>query len=181
METISWKTERVTEILPEEFYSLIDRNREHIRKTFPQTLSSCSDPDKTTAFITLGLANQLRKENFYYYMRHLESNLLIGYVVIKNINPVLAKCELAYFVDKDFEGKGIITKAVANVLAVCFDELYMNKVYICTSLVNMASQRIALKHGFTKEGILREEFKNGDGILEDIVYFGLLESDYRRE
>jgi RimJ/RimL family protein N-acetyltransferase len=56
----------------------------------------------------------------------------------------------------------------------------MNKVYICTSKINLASQRIATKLGFQKEGILREEFKNGKAILEDIVYFGLLKSEYQK-
>ena len=36
-----------------------------------------------------------------------------------------------------------------------------------------------LKHHFKQEGILRDEFKNGDGILEDVVYFGLLKSEYK--
>jgi ribosomal-protein-serine acetyltransferase len=58
--------------------------------------------------------------------------------------------------------------------------LLMNKVFICTSKINTASQRIATKHGFQQEGILREEFKSGDEMLEDIVYFGLLKSDYER-
>jgi ribosomal-protein-serine acetyltransferase len=56
----------------------------------------------------------------------------------------------------------------------------MNKVYICTSKINAASQRIATKLGFQKEGILREEFKNGKAMLEDIVYFGLLKSEYQK-
>jgi RimJ/RimL family protein N-acetyltransferase len=90
------------------------------------------------------------------------------------------KCELAYFIDKNFEGKGIISKAVADTVAFCFNDLQMNKVYICTSKINAASQRIATKLGFQKEGILREEFKNGKAILEDIVYFGLLKSEYQK-
>jgi RimJ/RimL family protein N-acetyltransferase len=98
--------------------------------------------------------------------------------LVKNIDRKIGKCELAYFVDKDFEGKGIITKAVGDLIAFCFTELLMNKITICTSPVNYASQKIALKHGFKQEGVLREEFKNGQGILEDIFYFGLLRSDY---
>lgn len=178
---ISWTTDSIHNIRPDEFYNLIEKNIEHIRKTFPVTLSNCADLGKTIDFIALSIANELRKENYYYYLRNSESNTLIGYVCIKNINTTLAKCELAYFVDKDFEGRGIITKAVGNTLAVCFDELNMNKVYICTSPVNMASQKVALKHGFAKEGILRDEFRNGEGILEDVVYFGLLKSDYKNE
>jgi RimJ/RimL family protein N-acetyltransferase len=92
----------------------------------------------------------------------------------------IAKCELAYFIDKEFEGKGIISKAVGKVIGFCFGELMMNKITICTSKINIASQRIALKYGFQEEGILREEFRSGEGVLEDIIYFGLLKKDYNR-
>ena len=89
------------------------------------------------------------------------------------------KCELAYFIDQDFEGQGIISKAVSQTIGFCFKELMMNKMYICTSKINTCSQRIASKNGFQKEGVLREEFKNGKANLEDIVYFGLLKSEYQ--
>lgn len=177
---VTWKTNRVTEILPEEFYALIDRNREHIRKTFPVTLAGCDDIEKTKDFIARAKQNEQNKENYYFYVRNTDSIALIGYVCIKNIDSKISKCELAYFVDTSFEGKGIITKVVGETIAFCFDELKMNKVFICTSTVNLASQRIAAKHDFVKEGILREEFKNGEGTLEDIVYWGLLKSEYKK-
>jgi ribosomal-protein-serine acetyltransferase len=180
METITWTTNSVHNIRPDEFYNLISRNAEHIEKTFPVTLSGCLTLEKTIGFIALAIAGQLRKDTFYYYLRDNETDTLIGYLCIKNINRSLGKCELAYFVDKDFEGRGIITRAVANALSVCFNRLGMNKVYICTSPENMASQKVALKHGFRQEGILRSEFKNGQGGLEDIFYFGLLKSDYTK-
>jgi ribosomal-protein-serine acetyltransferase len=56
----------------------------------------------------------------------------------------------------------------------------MNKIFICTSKTNFGSQQIALKNGFIQEGTLREEFKNHEGVLEDINYFGLLKSDYEK-
>ena len=86
-----------------------------------------------------------------------------------------------YEIRPQFEGKGIISQAVSETIDFCFTKLEMNKVYICTSKINKGSQQIALKHGFQKEGILRKEFKNHESILEDIVYFGLLKTDYYNE
>jgi len=181
MTATTWKTDTIADILSEEFYALIDRNREHIRKTFPVTLRGCKDLESTKKFIGEAIDNQIWSENFYFYIRHIASNNLIGYIVVENINMDISKCELGYFVDKDFEGQGIISQSVANALNYCFGELQMNKIIICTSRTNTASQRVATKHGFIQEGILREEFKNIDGVLEDIVYFGLLKSAYHNE
>jgi ribosomal-protein-serine acetyltransferase len=176
---VNWKLETIESVLPEEFYTLIENNRLHIESTFPVTIANCSNLEKTIEFIEKNKRKQNEKDGFYFYLRAVESHQLIGYVCIKNIDLKILKCELAYFIDKNFEGKGIITKAVSEVIAYCFDTLQMNKVFICTSKINAASQQIALKHGFQKEGVLRQEFKNGHAILEDIVYFGLLKSEYQ--
>ena len=171
----------ISEILPQEFYQLIENNAEHIRKTFPVTLASCIDLQSTIDFIAKNIEKEKNNEGHHFYIRNKKTKGLVGYVCVKNVNPTIRKCELAYFIDKEFEGKGIVSNAVAKTLDFCFNDLKMNKIFICTSKINMASQRIAIKHGFSKEGILREEFKSGDAILEDIVYFGLLESEYHEK
>lgn len=179
MSFTNWKTETIKDILPEEFYNLIKKNKTHIEKTFPLTLSHCLDLEKTKNFIAFNQNRENHKEGYFFYPRDIKTNALIGYLCIKSIDTNKAKCELGYFVDADFQGKGIISKLVSETLDFCFDTLKMNKVFICTSKINMASQQIALKHHFKQEGILREEFKNGDGTLEDVVYFGLLKSEYK--
>ena len=174
----NWNIERLSAIAPTAFFKLIEANKTHIEKTFPVTLANCIDLEKTTEFLEKSKRKETDEDGYHFYLRNLETQKLIGYVCVKNVNKSIMKCELAYFIDQDFEGKGIISKAVSQTIKFCFNELKMNKVYICTSKINAASQRIATKHGFQQEGILREEFKNGQAVLEDIVYFGLLKSEY---
>lgn len=178
MDIIDWKIESINNILPEEFYYLIEKNRNHIEKTFPATLANCLDLEKTKQFIALNKGKENHKEGYFFYPRDTKTNTLIGYLCIKSIDTNKAKCELGYFVDEDFQGKGITSKLVSETLDFCFNTLKMNKVFICTSKINKASQQIALKHHFIQEGILRDEFKSSDGTLEDVVYFGLLKSEY---
>lgn len=174
----NWKTETIDTILPQEFYTLIQDNKSHIGKTFPVTVAACDTLENTFGFLAESIDRQEKKDGYYFYIRHTETQKLIGYVCIKNINKHVFKCELAYFIDREFEGKGIISKAVSQIIDFCFNELLMNKVFICTSKINFGSQRIATKHGFSQEGILREEFKSNEGVLEDIIYFGLLKSEW---
>lgn len=181
MSFTDFKIEAINDILPEEFYNLIEKNKTHIEKTFPVTLSHCLDLKKTKQFISFNQDKENHKEGYYFYTRDMKTNALIGYLYIKSIDNDKAKCELGYFVDKDYQGKGITSKVVSETLDFCFNTLKMNKVFICTSKINTASQKIALKHHFKQEGILREEFKNGEGILEDVVYFGLLKSEYNND
>ncbi|HSD09323.1 GNAT family protein [Flavobacterium sp.] len=178
MSFTDWKTDRIENILPEEFYKLIDKNRNFIRMTFPVTLANCATDERTEDYIAHCVEVEKNKTGYYFYTRNLITNDLIGYLCIKNIDIRISKCELAYFIDEDFQGNGITSKMVANALDFCFNELLMNKVFICTSEINLASQRIALKHNFKQEGILRDEFRNGEGELQNSVYFGLLKSEY---
>lgn len=178
MSFTDWKIETINDILPEEFYNLIEKNTKHIEKTFPVTLENCLDLEKTKQFITFNQEKEKNNEWFYFFTRDIKTKNLIGYLCVKSIDYRISKCELGYFIDEDYQGKGITSKVVSETLDFCFNTLKMNKVFICTSKINKASQQIALKHHFKQEGILREEFKSGDGTLEDVVYFGLLKSEY---
>lgn len=175
----NWKLDKIENIHFKEFFDLIENNRNRIQKTFPVTVSNCIDLKTTEEFITKNIQIEKEKTGYYFYVRNLENNNLIGYIGIKKIDYHISKCELFYFSDTDFEGKGIISKAISEVIGFCFNELKMNKIFICTSKINFGSQQIALKNGFVLEGTLRQEFKNGEGILEDINYYGLLKSDYK--
>jgi len=180
MDSINWEINRITNILPEEFFNLIDNNRNRIKKTFPVTVSNCVDLQITAAFIAKNIQIEKEKTGYYFYVRNIETNHLIGYLGIKKIDYNISKCEIFYFIDVAFEGKGIISKSVSEIIDFCFRELKMNKIFICTSKINFGSQQIALKSGFVHEGTLREEFKNHEGVLEDINYYGLLKSDYEK-
>ena len=180
MKFTNWKLDNIENIYFEEFFNLIDKNKERLKNTFPVTLSHCSNLEETKNFLEFNNLKEKNKENYFFYVRNNETNKLIGYLGIKKIDYHVSKCEIFYFIDTDFEGKGIISKAVSEVIDFCFHELKMNKIFICTSKINFGSQQIALKNGFVLEGTLREEFKNGEGVLEDINYYGLLKLDYER-
>lgn len=178
MSFTDWKTDRIEHIHSEEFYNLIDKNKNHIQQTFPVTLANSDSLKKAEDFLAVSLDKEKNKEGFYFFARNIKTNELIGYLCVKTIDYRISKCELGYFVDEDYQGKGITSKMVSEALQFCFKELMLNKVFICTSEINLASQRIALKHNFKQEGILRDEFRNGNGELQNTVYFGLLKSEY---
>ncbi|NHM07861.1 GNAT family N-acetyltransferase [Flavobacterium sp. CYK-4] len=176
---IYWSIEDSKHIYPEEFFHMVQKNLDHISATFPITVKACTTLPKTQEFLNKNRRKQNENQGYYFYLRNTKTQKLIGYLCVKNINRHIRKCELAYFIDKDFQGQGITSEAVAKTVNFCFEVMKMNKVYICTSKVNAASQRIATKLGFKHEGLLREEFKNGQAILEDINYYGLLRSEYQ--
>jgi ribosomal-protein-serine acetyltransferase len=50
---------------------------------------------------------------------------LIGIIFIKNINWRIPEYELGYFIDKAYEGQGIMTKIIDKAFKYCFEKLKM--------------------------------------------------------
>ena len=154
------------------FFNLIEKNRIHLLTYFPITLKLTSDLWSTNKFIEDKITKFANKENFYFAVE-IESKL-IGAVSIKEIDWTVPKCEIAYFVDKDHQGKGITKKAVKWLTKFCFVELEMEKIYAKINPENFASKHVLERNGFVKEGTLKNDYRNGNNILTDSDYYGLL-------
>lgn len=160
------------------FFELVNRNRDHLKTGFPYTVKACSNLEKTKKFLDRAIKMQQRKKGYYFYIFDTQQSKLVGLINIKNINRKIPMCELGYFIDKNLQGKGIVSKGVRVLVKFCFEQMKMNKIFICTDPDNKASQKVALKNGFVQEGILRNEFKDPNGNVHDVVYFGLLKDDF---
>ena len=156
------------------FYELIEKNRERLTMYFPKTLKHIRDLDSTKLFIDLKINEAKRKTGYWFLMISKKDNSVIGSLVIKELDLTVPKCELAYFIDEDHEGKGITSKATQWLVNYCFDELDMVKIFVRVNPANEGSKRVALKNGFVKEGYMKKEYRNGYGELTDVEHYGLV-------
>lgn len=178
MEDKNWIVTPLEHCDPADIFHLINSNREHITPGFPVTAKACNSIVSTSIFLKKYHKLYRKQKEFRYLVYLKANNTLIGYFVIKNLSKKVKRCEFAYFIDKELQGKGYTTQIVNYMCEVAFNNLNMNKIVICTASHNIASQKVALKNNFTQEGIIKQEFRNHKGQLEDIYYFGLLKDDY---
>ena len=87
--------------------------------------------------------------------------------------------EIGYWVRADETARGVATEVAARTLQIAFEELKMHRVILRIAVGNRASERVAEKLGFFREGILREEIKVRGEWLDHSVW-GLLEHEYRK-
>ena len=87
--------------------------------------------------------------------------------------------EIGYWVRTDETSRGVATEVAARTLQIAFEELKMHRVILRIAVGNRASERVAEKLGFFREGILREEIKVRGEWLDHSVW-GLLEHEYRK-
>ena len=94
---------------------------------------------------------------------------------IADRDPGLAA--VGYWLRPEARGRGAATVAVQLVARWAFDELGVQRLELTTAPENVASQRVAERAGFTREGVLRGLVATKDDGRRDSVMFSLLPAD----
>jgi RimJ/RimL family protein N-acetyltransferase len=87
---------------------------------------------------------------------------------------------IGYWVTGDARGRGIATKALNALCRWAVDDLGLKRLELVTDPRNVASQRVAEKAGFQREGILRSALEYRDGTRRDSLMFSLLAEELGR-
>lgn len=158
----------------EDYWRLIEANRPRLEKDFPITVKNTLNKSATQNWILQKIFAWQQKESFSFLILEKTSARLVGQLTIKTIDWRIPKAELAYFIDADWTGQGLMTEVVRQGVKVCFEHLSLSKVYIRAAPDNIGSQKIAEKCGFKMEGLLKKDHRQSDGTLTDVIYYGLL-------
>jgi len=75
--------------------------------------------------------------------------------------------EIGYFVDENYWGKGIATQAVKLLEKLGFEEFGLQRIEIRMNPKNIASEKVAIRSGYKKEGLLLRSHKGSDGKCRD--------------
>ncbi len=156
----------------EDFHQLISVNRSGLEDFFPVTVAATQTKDDTKAYVQAIIRKSVQKTYLPYVIIDISTNTLIGFIDVKNIDWKIPKGELGYFMDKQYSGKGIFTKALKTFTDFCFTDLGFNKLLIRTHQNNLPACGVAEQCGFEQEGVIRCDHKTTSGQLLDLVYYG---------
>jgi len=95
------------------------------------------------------------------------------------VNSVNYRGRIGYWVAAPVRGRGVCTRALRLLSRWALDELELQRLDLITDPDNVASQRVAEKVGFQREGILRAHLRHPDGRIRDSVMFSLLPGELR--
>ena len=152
----------------------------------PWVYQACQDPeiqrwlpdlprpytdDDAWAFVTdaLGLGP--------YQFAITEQENLVGSIGLR-----VAKHEtghIGYWCAPEARGYGTTTRALRRLCRYALDELQLERLDLMTDVDNRASQRVAEKVGFQREGVLRSHLRYPGGHRRDSVFFSLLPGELR--
>src|SRR5215218_4852057 len=91
-----------------------------------------------------------------------------------SVNEQFRNGHIGYWCAPPARGRGVTTRALRLLCRHGFEELGLERLELITDPDNKASQRVAEKVGFRREGVLRSHLLHPDGRRRDSVMFSLL-------
>jgi RimJ/RimL family protein N-acetyltransferase len=101
-----------------------------------------------------------------------DSDRLLGAIDMR-VSPI-RNGHIGYWVVAEARGRGVCTSALRALSRWALDELELGRLELVTDPDNVASQRVAEKVGFRREGVLRSHMLHRDGRRRDSVMYSLL-------
>ena len=155
----------------ESFFKLIDSNRERLEDFFAGTVSRTRTLQDTKNYCST-IEQWVTDKSYFPYIISNNTGVFIGLIDVKNIDWNVPKAEIGYFIDANYEGQGVISKAVGFVIEYLIEEYQFKKLLCRANTNNKGSIYVALKNGFQLEGSIRNDYRTTKGDIVDLNYYG---------
>jgi len=106
---------------------------------------------------------------FDYSIFYNPGEVFVGSVGVLNLNWPNAAAELGYWIVGEYEGKGLVSRAVGALAAYLFEAGFFRLEVRCTE-GNFRSCQVAERLGFSREGVLRGNIIENGARRNTIVY-----------
>jgi ribosomal-protein-serine acetyltransferase len=155
-------------------FGVVSRNYDHL-STFMEWLHPDHSIVDYRAFVEREVASAAANTGLAFGIFRNEQ--LIGAVGFGPFDREARVAEVGYWIDREEEGKGIVSRSVAKLIDHAFSELGMNRIQIRCATANTRSSAIPQRFGFKLEGVQRQHVSR-NGILYDYAIYGLLASEW---
>lgn len=158
-------------------FNVIDTNRQHLRPWLVWVDGTLKE-EHSLEYIRAARQEQYDQKSMA--LGIFKSGKLIGGMGMHQWDHRLKKAQIGYWLIREEEGKGTLTRCATTMLEYLFDQLQLNKVELHHLPGNVRSAAVAHRLHFTIEGILRDSFLM-NGKLNDLVINGLLKREWKKE
>jgi len=114
-----------------------------------------------------------RRSEFDFSIRLRIGGRLIGKCSLHTLETLTGRAEIGYWLDSRLTGRGLMTEAIAR-LIIWGEELGFGRLEIRCDARNIASQNVARRLGFEREGCLRRYVFDNGGRLSDLEIWARL-------
>ena len=105
---------------------------------------------------------------------------VIGGIGLHNIDKNNQRAEVGYWLGRKYWRQGYISEALGMILNFGFRRLKLRKIWAGVYHPNIPSQKLLMKAGFAKEGLLRKHTLKSSKEYDNVM-FGMLREEYERK
>ena len=117
-----------------------------------------------------------RNDGVFFAIADKKTDRLIGTFGLSGYNSYQSRIEISYDLNREYWRRGIISRALKEVLKLAFETWKVNRVEAYAAVPNEPSRNLLLKAGFTLEGVLRQH-RYHLGRYVDVHSFSILRED----
>jgi len=150
-----------------------------LRPWMPWAQGHSYDDDQAEDFCRRWQAKFLLREELAFFLYDQASGAQVGACSLHSMDWEAHKFELGYWLRTPYQGQGYMSEAVARVGRFAWESLGAVRLEIRCDSRNLASQRVALRAGYTHEATLRRDSLGVEGEWRDTMIFGLLREEWQ--
>ncbi|UCG02964.1 MAG: GNAT family N-acetyltransferase [Candidatus Heimdallarchaeota archaeon] len=162
------------------FHDMLKRNRKYLGELLGPITES-NELDEIEIYVRKLAADWIIRNRFVLSFWEKVSSRYLGHIWIEPLDWRIPNFEMGWFIDKEYQGKGLTTEAAKKALAFIFKSLKAEKVTVRVrehGPYYEKSKQIAERCGFVKEGKLRNSVRTHiDKVLANEFYYGLLKEE----
>lgn len=102
-----------------------------------------------------------------------ESGRVVGAIGL-DVTESIRQGTIGYWCAREARGRGLMTRALRLLSEHAFEDIGLERLQLFTDPDNHASQRVAEKVGYQREGVVRSHLPQRDGTRRDSIAFSLL-------
>lgn len=159
----------------ESIFRLTFNSRDYLREWLPW-LDQINTVEDTLTFIENCLKGQEENKSFQTVI--ILNQEIVGLIGINEINWRNKTAYMGYWLAKEYQGNGIMTKAVKALIDYALKKINLNKVEIRAAVGNQKSRAIPERLGFVNEGCIRQAEWLYDHYVDHIIY-GILSDEWK--
>jgi RimJ/RimL family protein N-acetyltransferase len=130
------------------------------------------DEEDGKAYVALSRESWQSGDSYNFAIVDAETSRLAGSIAMSARRFHVG--HFGYWVAPEARGRGVATEALRALCRWAVDELGVKRLELLTDPENLASQRVAEKAGFQREGLLRSSLEYRDGRRRDSFIFSAL-------
>lgn len=160
------------------YYRMLRENLEHLYEFLPSFLIDVGEED-VKAWLERQSAEWDAHNLFLFGIWEKARGVYVGECYLANPDWEVPRIEIGYFLARQFVGQGYATEAAKATIRYAFERMKVLRIDLRCAADNTGSIQVANRCGFTREGCFRQHHRKKDGTLVDMLWYGLLLSEWQ--